>query len=33
LSKDSDRVFGVDYSYRPTDQFSTTHSLGIRFTL
>ncbi len=33
LSKDSDSVFGIDYSYRPTSQFSTTHSFGIRFTL
>lgn len=33
LNKEKGSVFGVDYSYRPTDQFKGTHSIGIRFTL
>ncbi|NOX47070.1 MAG: PorV/PorQ family protein [Chlorobi bacterium] len=33
LNKDNDSVLGIDYAYRPTNQFSTTHSIGIRFTL
>ena len=33
LNKDKSSVFAVDYSYRPTDNFSSIHSIGIRFTL
>lgn len=33
MKKDSGSVFGIDYSYRPTDHFKGTHSFGIRFTL
>lgn len=33
LNKESESVLGIDYSYRPTDQFQGTHTIGIRFTL
>lgn len=33
LNKESGSVFGVDYAYRPTEQFNGTHTIGIRFTL
>lgn len=33
LSKENGSVFGIDYAYRPTDQFKGTHTIGIRFTL
>ncbi|MBU2651789.1 MAG: PorV/PorQ family protein [Bacteroidetes bacterium] len=33
LSKDKGTTFSVDYSYRATDPFDGTHSIGIRFNL
>jgi len=33
MNKDTGSVFGIDYSYRPTDHFKGTQSIGIRFTL
>ncbi len=33
LKKDSDTALGIDYSYRATDPFSGTHSIGARFNL
>ncbi len=33
LSKESGTTFSVDYSYRATDPFDGTHSIGIRFNL
>ncbi len=33
LNKEKNSVFAIDYSYRPTDNFSNTQSIGIRFTL
>ena len=33
LKKESKSVFAVDYSYRPMENFSSVHTIGIRFTL
>ena len=33
LNKEKGSIFAVDYSFRPTDQFNNTHSIGIRFSL
>jgi len=33
MDKETGSVFAIDYSYRPTDHFNGTHSIGIRFTL
>lgn len=33
LNKEKGSIFAVDYSFRPTDHFNNTHSIGIRFTL
>jgi hypothetical protein len=33
LKKGSDRIFGIDYSYRDTDPFNGVHSIGLRISL
>ena len=33
LSKESKSVFAVDYSFRPVENFSSIHTIGIRITL
>jgi len=33
LNKETGSVFAIDYSFRPTDHFKNTHSIGLRFTL
>lgn len=33
LSKNNSNVIGLDYSYRPSDPFSGTHAIGLRFNL
>lgn len=33
LNKESNSVFAVDYSYRPTDHFKGIHAIAARFTL
>ncbi len=33
LNKEKGNIFGIDYSYRPTDHFKGTHSISARFTL
>jgi hypothetical protein len=33
LKKESISVFAIDYSYRPMENFSSVHTIGIRFTL
>ena len=33
LKKESNSVFAIDYAFRPMDNFSNVHSIGIRFTL
>jgi hypothetical protein len=33
LNKEKGNLFGIDYSYRPTDHFSGTHTIAARFTL
>jgi hypothetical protein len=33
LKKGSDRMFGIDYSYRDTDPFKGVHTIGLRISL
>lgn len=33
MNKENGSVFGIDYAYRPTDQFNGTHTIAIRFTM
>ncbi len=33
MNKEKGSIFGIDYAYRPTDNFATTHSIGIKITL
>lgn len=33
LKKESKSVFAIDYSYRPMENFSSVHTIGVRFTL
>ena len=33
LKKESKSVFAVDYSFRPMENFSSVHTIGVRFTL
>ncbi len=33
LKKETSSVFAIDYAFRPMDNFSNVHSIGIRFTL